>query len=69
MCPGCIAIGQMECDGCQRVIKYGERYLLTNGEEGKKQRLCVDCSLSRGYASYKTGKEEQTITFFPKDQV
>ena len=67
MCPGCIAIGQIKCDGCEGAIKYGERYLLINGDGGKKQRFCINCCLSRGYASYRTGKEEQTITFFPKD--
>jgi hypothetical protein len=66
MWPGCIAIGQIKCDGCHRAIEYGERYLVINGEEGKKERLCVDCCLSRGYASYRMGKEEQPITFFSK---
>jgi len=64
---GCIAIGQIQCDGCHRPLKYGERYLVIEGEGGEKQRLCVDCCLSRGYASYKEEKGEETITFFPKD--
>ncbi len=64
---GCIAIGQIQCDSCHRLIKYGERYLVLNDEKGEKQRLCIDCCLSRGYASYRTAKGEQTITFFPKD--
>ena len=67
MWPGCIAIGQIKCDGCHRAIEYGERYLVINGEEGKKEHLCVDCGLSRGYALHRMGQEEQTITFFPKD--
>ena len=29
---GCIATGKVECDGCHCPIKYGERYLLINGE-------------------------------------
>ena len=64
---GCVAIGKVECDGCHRLIKYGERYLLTNGEGGEKQRLCVDCCLSHGYVSYRTEKGKQIITFFPQD--
>ncbi len=60
---GCIAIGKVECDGCHRPLKYGERYLLIDGEGDDKQRLCVDCCLSRGYITYKTTKVEQIITF------
>ena len=65
---GCIATGKVECDGCHRPIKYGERYLSINGEaEGdEKQRLCIDCCLSRGYISYGTEKGKQIITFLPK---
>jgi hypothetical protein len=64
---GCIAIEKVECDGCHRLIKYGERYLLINGEGDEKQRLCVDCCLSRGYISYGTEKGKQIITFLPKE--
>ena len=64
---GCIAIGKVECYGCHRPIKYGERYLLINGEEDEKQRLCMDCCLSRGYISYGTEKGKQIITFLPKE--
>jgi hypothetical protein len=64
---GCIAIGKVECYGCHRPIKYGERYLLINGEEDEKQRLCIDCCLSRGYISYGTEKGKQIITFLPTE--
>jgi hypothetical protein len=64
---GCIAIGKAECDGCQRPIKYGERYLLINGEGDERQRLCLDCCQSRGYVSYGTEKGKQIITFLPKE--
>jgi len=64
---GCIAIGKIQCDGCHRLVKYGERYLVISDESGEKQRLCVDCCLSRGYASYREEKGKQIITFFPKD--
>jgi hypothetical protein len=63
---GCIAIGKTECDGCQRPIKYGERYLLIDGEGDERERLCIDCCLSRGYISYGTEKGKQIITFLPK---
>jgi len=63
---GCIAIGKIQCDACHQPIKYGERYLVIDSEEGEEQRLCGDCCLNRGYASYRTEKGEQIITFFPK---
>jgi hypothetical protein len=64
---GCIAIGKAECDGCQRPIRYGERYLLIDGEGDERERLCIDCCLSRGYISYGTEKGKQIITFLPKE--
>jgi hypothetical protein len=64
---GCIATGKVECDGCHRPIKYGERYLTINEEGDEKQRLCTDCCLSRGYISYRTEKGKQIITFLPKE--
>lgn len=63
---GCIAVGEVRCDGCQRFLEHGERYLLIEEKEGGTQRFCVDCCLSRGYADYKTEKGEQVLTFFPK---
>jgi hypothetical protein len=64
---GCIAVGKIECNGCHRPIKYGERYLAINGEGGEKQRFCTDCCLSRGYILYRTEKGKQIITFLPKE--
>ena len=63
----CIAIGQVESDGCHRELEYGERYLVIDGEGGEKQRLCVDCCLKLGYASYKEERGEETITFSTED--
>jgi len=64
---GCIATGKVECDGCHRLIKYGQRYLLINGEGDEKQRLCVDCCQNHGYISYRTEKGKQIITFLPNE--
>ena len=68
---GCIALGKVQCDVCHRFLDYGERYLMVDDKEGREQRLCVDCSLSQGYASYKTGKREEegegVLTFFLKN--
>lgn len=64
---GCITVGEVRCESCQRVLEYGERYVVLDDDEGKEHRFCLNCSLSGGYASYKTDKEGQVITFFPKD--
>ena len=62
---GCIAIGEIRCDGCGHIVRHPERYLLTD-EEGKEARYCVNCSLEKGYAHYKLEKGEQVLTFFPE---
>ena len=62
---GCIAIGEVECDGCHRLIEQGERYLLMEEKEDEKSRFCVDCCLTKGYVAYKPEKGEQVLTFFP----
>jgi hypothetical protein len=64
---GCIAIGKMECDNCHRMIDYGERYLIIDGEGDERQRLCIDCCQNHGYVSYGTDKGKQVITFLPKE--
>jgi len=61
---GCIAVDELQCDGCQRKIKYGERYLLIEDTEDEKTRFCIECCLSRGYAAYETDKGRQVLTFF-----
>lgn len=66
---GCIAIGEVRCDGCGRVIKHPERYLAIEEEggveleEGKTFRYCVECCLEKGYAQYRTDKGEMVLTF------
>ena len=68
---GCISLGKVQCDGCQNVIPYSERYLVIDEEEGvevesgKRSRYCVTCSLEKGYAAYREDKSERVLTFFP----
>ena len=62
---GCVSAGQLECDSCQRTIEPGARYLLTEDDEDKKARFCVECSLNKGYAAYVKEKGEEVLTFFP----
>ena len=66
---GCIAVGEVFCDGCGRAIKHPERYLAIDEEdgvevdEGKTLRYCVDCCFGKGYAKYRTEKGERILTF------
>jgi hypothetical protein len=64
---GCIAIGKIECDECHRPLMYGERYLVLNGEDDGRQRVCIDCCSSLGYLANIAEKGEQTITFLPRE--
>ena len=67
---GCISLGEVQCGECQRTIPYPERYLVVNEKDGKEDeegepcRYCIDCSLKKNYAHYKTEKGEQILTFF-----
>jgi hypothetical protein len=64
---GCITIGVVKCNTCERIIEHGERYLLIsedNDAEDKKQRICVDCCVSKKYAHNIKEKGEEILTFF-----
>ena len=67
---GCISLGEIKCNECQRIIPYPERYLAVEekdgaeDEEGETAHYCVECSLQKGYAHYKMEKGERVLTFF-----
>ncbi len=66
---GCVSLGEVKCDDCQRDIPYPERYLAVDerdgveDEEGETKRYFVECCLKKGYAQYNTEKGEQILTF------
>ncbi len=64
---GCITIGIVKCNNCERIIEHGERYLLISEDsdaEDQKQRICVDCCVSKKYARNIKEKGEEILTFF-----
>ena len=68
---GCISLGQVKCDDCQRIIPYPERYLAVDEENGvevdrggRTMGYCIDCCLKKGYAHYVEEKGQQILTFF-----
>jgi len=69
---GCISLGEIKCDSCDRTIPYLERYLTIDEkdgvevENGEISRYCINCCLEKGYAEYREEKGEQLLTFFPK---
>ena len=71
---GCISLGKVQCDGCENIVPYAERYLIVEEEDGAeveggtKACYCVDCSLARGYARYREEKaDKRVLTFFPEE--
>jgi len=68
---GCISIGEIKCNGCERIIKYPNRYLAIEEKDGVEDGAgdtmiyCLDCSLKKGYARYKAGRGEEILTYFP----
>lgn len=63
---GCISLGDVQCDGCQRPIPYPERYLVID-EAGGTLRLCTNCCVDRGYARYTEEKGQRALTFFSEE--
>jgi len=44
-----------------------ERYLAIAEDDGTTQRLCLECSLEKGYAQRRESKREEILTFFSGD--
>jgi len=71
---GCISLGEVECNACQCIIPYPERYLAVDEEKGVEVKkgqtvyYCVDCALKKGYAHYRVEKGEKILTFFPEPE-
>lgn len=67
---GCISLGELKCDGCEKPIPYPDRYLAIDEKDGQEdddgdtKRYCVDCAVKKGYAHYKDEKGERVLTFF-----
>ena len=67
---GCISLGDVKCDKCQRILQIYERYLIieeANGQEadkGETKIYCVKCATKKGYATIKEEKDEKSLTFF-----
>ena len=72
---GCISLGEVQCDICNRTIPYPERYLAIDEkdgvevDEGSTVRYCTQCALDKGHARYKEMKGEMVLTFFPEPDV
>lgn len=62
---GCVAVGEIKCNNCQRLIEAGQRYLVVDEEDGGKLHFCLECSVAKGYAAYVKEKGEEVLTFFP----
>jgi hypothetical protein len=69
---GCIAIGEIHCDECNRIIRHPDRYLAIDekdgieSKQGTTSRYCAECALKKGYAHYKVEKGQRILTFLPE---
>lgn len=68
---GCISLGEVKCDNCQRTIATYGRYLVMEEDEegneadkGKTKNYCVACAQTKGYVVVKEEKGEKTLSFF-----
>jgi hypothetical protein len=60
---GCIAVGIIKCDICDRNIEHGERYLFIDSEkEDKQQRICLNCCVKKKYAKNIVEKGEKMLS-------
>ena len=72
---GCMSLGEVRCDICQRTIPYPERYLVVDEkdgvevEKGETVHYCVNCALEKGYAYYKEDKGVRVLTFLPEPEI
>lgn len=63
---GCIAVGDLTCSICHQTIRHGQRYLVRYDEANRKERLCLKCSVEKGFAHGQKEKGEETVTVFGK---
>jgi len=72
---GCMSLGEVKCNICQRTIPYPERYLAVDekdgveADDGATVHYCVKCALEKGYAHYRETKGEMVLTFFPESEI
>ena len=72
---GCISLGEIQCDLCQRTIPYPERYLVVDEkdgvevEKGESVRYCVECAIKKDYAHYREMKGRMVLTFFTEPDI
>jgi hypothetical protein len=60
---GCISLGNIKCDQCQRTILYPERYLFTDDAKDKYHTLCMDCCQKDNMVKPGSAKEDADILF------
>jgi len=71
---GCISAGEIQCDGCHKVIPTASRYMMVEEEKGKEsdkgqtQHYCLDCCRKKGYIRERVEKGDTIETFFPGDE-
>jgi hypothetical protein len=60
---GCISLGNIKCDKCNRTIPYPERYLTLEESKDKRLTLCMECCRENGMVKAESTKEGAEILF------
>ena len=60
---GCISLGNIKCDNCNRSIPYPERYLSLEETKGKNTTLCMDCCQEKGMVKLESDKAGADMIF------
>ena len=60
---GCISLGTIKCDNCERLIPYPNRYMLMENKNGDSVHLCATCCLDQGLGKYAPKKDSSEVEF------
>jgi hypothetical protein len=61
---GLVVTGEVECDGCGRMMRHPERYAYLSEQDQPPQRLCEKCSRVRGYLRQKKDEKGREVETF-----
>jgi sulfur relay (sulfurtransferase) complex TusBCD TusD component (DsrE family) len=60
---GCISLGNIKCDICQRTILYPERYLSLEESKSNTMTICISCCAEKGLVKSESAKDNTESVF------
>ncbi|OGO03037.1 MAG: hypothetical protein A2Y72_00305 [Chloroflexi bacterium RBG_13_53_26] len=61
---GLIVSGEIECNGCGRVMRHPERYAHVTEDDKPRLRLCEKCSRAKGYLKKRRDEKGREVETF-----